>query len=108
VPMGGPSSGMAHFQFTKRAAPPFAWNCPRHPLHASIPSPKIAYRIQIWVRRDADPPTKFSARQRASCPWEGPPPAWPIFHSPKAADHFTPAPFSFSTPQSPPLPAHAS
>ena len=26
------------------------------------------------------------ARQRASCPWEGLPPAWPIFNSQKAAE----------------------
>ena len=32
------------------------------------------------------------ARQRASFPWEGLPPAWPIFNSQKAADHFTPPP----------------
>ena len=42
--MGGPSSGMAHFPFTKRAetqtSTPFASHRPRHSLHASIPSPK--------------------------------------------------------------------
>ena len=38
---------------------PFTWHCPRHSLHASIPSAKTARRIHFWVRRDADPPTKF-------------------------------------------------
>jgi hypothetical protein len=41
VPLGGPSSGMAHFQFTKRAetqtSPRFASHRPRHSLHASMP-----------------------------------------------------------------------
>ena len=76
--------------------------------HASIPSAKTAHRIQKFGSGETLTLPQNSRAAARLVPWEGLPPAWPIFNSQKAADHFTPPPFSFSTPRSPPLPAHAS